>query len=144
MKIRRGHIDDIESIAQLFDDYRVWYRKDSDIEQAISFLTDRLNYNESVIYVADLDGTLAGFTQLYPIFSSTRMKRMWLLNDLYVNENYRQQGIAKALIEKAKKLSNQTLSAGILLETEQSNEIGNHLYPSLGFKKEENNFYFWS
>ena len=144
MKIRRGHIDDIESIAQLFDDYRVWYRKDSDIEQAISFLTDRLNYNESVIYVADLDGTLAGFTQLYPIFSSTKMKRMWLLNDLYVNENYRQQGIAKALIEKAKKLSNQTLSAGILLETEQSNEIGNHLYPSLGFKKEENNFYFWS
>lgn len=144
MKIRRGHIDDIESIAQLFDDYRVWYRKDSDIEQAISFLTDRLNYNESVIYVADLDGTLAGFTQLYPIFSSTRMKRMWLLNDLYVNENHRQQGIAKALIEKAKKLSNQTLSAGILLETEQSNEIGNHLYPSLGFKKEENNFYFWS
>ena len=144
MKIRRGHIDDIESIAQLFDDYRVWYRKDPDIEQAISFLTDRLNYNESVIYVADLDGTLAGFTQLYPIFSSTRMKRMWLLNDLYVNENYRQQGIAKALIEKAKKLSNQTLSAGILLETEQSNEIGNHLYPSLGFKKEENNFYFWS
>ena len=144
MKIRRGHIDDIESIAQLFDDYRVWYRKDPDIEQAISFLTDRLNYNESVIYVADLDGTLAGFTQLYPIFSSTRMKRMWLLNDLYVTEKHRQQGIAKALIEKAKKLSNQTLSAGILLETEQSNEIGNHLYPSLGFKKEENNFYFWS
>ncbi len=144
MKIRRGRLEDIESLAQLFDAYRVWYRKESDIIQAKSFLTDRLNFNESVIFVADVEGALAGFTQLYPIFSSTRMKRMWLLNDLYVTGKRRRQGIAKALIEKAKKLSNQTLSAGILLETEQTNEIGNHLYPSLGFKKEENNFYLWS
>ncbi len=144
MKIRRGHLDDIESLAQLFDDYRVWYRKESDIDQAKSFLTDRLNYNESVVFVAEINGELAGFTQLYPIFSSTRMKRMWLLNDLFVCKNHRQKGIAKALIEKAKLLSNQTRSAGILLETEKSNDIGNHLYPSVGFEKEENNFYFWS
>ena len=32
------------------------------------------------------------------------MKRYWLLNDLFVNENYRGKGFSKDLIEEAKKL----------------------------------------
>ena len=87
---------------------------------------------------------LVGFTQLYPIFSSTRMQRMWLLNDLFVHADHRGKGISKALIEKAKELARSNNAAGILLETEKNNDIGNQLYPSVGFELEGNNFYFWT
>ena len=69
---------------------------------------------------------MTGFTQLYPLFSSTRMKRYWLLNDLFVNENHRGKGHSKALIESAKELCRETKACGILLETDKTNEIGNN------------------
>ncbi len=72
------------------------------------------------------------------------MKRLWLLNDLFVAKEFRGQGISKLLIERAKQLAEQTHAAGLLLETEKTNEIGNQLYPSAGFNLEANNFYFWS
>jgi ribosomal protein S18 acetylase RimI-like enzyme len=72
------------------------------------------------------------------------MKRYWLLNDLYVNENYRGKGFSKQLIEASKELAKSTDAAGILLETGKSNDIGNKLYPSCGFEiYDEVNFYEW-
>src|SRR5882672_8652450 len=131
--VRKAVIDDLSQLAGLFNLYRIFYRKESDIESAKIFLRDRMQQHESVIYVAEENQKLIGFTQLYPQFSSTRMKRSWLLNDLYVLEEYRGKGISKQLIEAAKQLAKETTSAGLLLETEKTNIIGNHLYPSAGF-----------
>lgn len=144
MTIRTATLEDLEQLVELFDQYRVWYRKISDKVKAAQFLKERIELKESVIFIVDLDGQAVGFTQLYPIFSSTRMKRMWLLNDLYVAEKHRGKGLSKALITAAKKHCEKTAASGILLETEQSNTIGNNLYPSQGFHLEENNFYFWT
>ena len=104
-----------------------------------------MNSIESIIYAAENEnGKLVGFTQLYPIFSSTRMKRMWLLNDLFVDPDFRGLGVSKQLINKAKELARSNNACGILLETEKSNDIGNKLYPSMDFELESNNFYFWT
>lgn len=135
----------IDQVVELFDAYRVWYRKSSDKAAAKAFLSERISGKESVIYVCENEANqLVGFTQLYPIFSSTRMKKMWLLNDLFVAPDYRGRGISKLLIEKAKDLARSNNASGILLETEKNNDIGNHLYPSAGFELEKNNFYFWT
>jgi GNAT superfamily N-acetyltransferase len=97
-----------------------------------------------VIYVADEENELLGFTQLYPQFTSTRMKRSWLLNDLFVLPEHRERGISKQLIEMAKQLAIKTNAAGLLLETEKTNAVGNKLYPSTGFvMNETSNFYWW-
>jgi len=142
--VRKAVIDDLSQLAGLFNLYRIFYRKESDIESAKIFLRDRMQQHESVIYVAEENRKLIGFTQLYPQFSSTRMKRSWLLNDLYVLEEYRGKGISKQLIEAAKQLAKETNSAGLLLETEKTNIIGNHLYPSAGFIFNNlTNFYWW-
>jgi GNAT superfamily N-acetyltransferase len=142
--IRQAVIDDLPQLAALFNLYRIFYRKGSDIEGAKIFLRDRMQLNESVIYIAEENQKLVGFTQLYPQFSSTRMRRSWLLNDLYVLEEYRGRGISKQLIEAAKQLAKETNSAGLLLETEKTNIIGNQLYPSAGFIINNlTNFYWW-
>lgn len=142
--IRTATIEDINSLAVLFDNYRVFYRKKTDPAAAQAFLKERLLNNDSIIFIAQQENTLVGFTQLYPLFSSTRMKRIWLLNDLYVLPEFRGSGISHQLINAAKGLAIQTGAAGLLLETEKTNNIGNRLYPSAGFTLyNETNFYWW-
>ncbi len=142
---RKATLQDMPQLAELFDQYRVFYHKESDIPAAEQFLTDRIENKDSEIFIAEIDGKLVGFVQLYPLFSSTRMKRYWLLNDLYVNEDHRGKGFSKKLIEEAKELARSTDACGILLETGRSNDIGNRLYPSCGFEMyDEVNFYEWT
>ena len=142
--IRKPTLADLPELSGLFDLYRIYYKKETDLKAAERFLKERIEKNESVIFVATSDGKLVGFTQLYPLFSSTRMKRLWLLNDLYVAQEFRGKGASRKLLEAAKDLARTTDAAGLLLETEKTNTIGNSLYPSAGFELyEENNFYWW-
>lgn len=145
MIIRKATINDLPQLSELFDHYRIFYRKTSDIEGAKKFLKERISNNDSVIFVAEKENQLSGFTQLYPQFSSTRMKRYWLLNDLFVREDQRGKGISKKLIDEAKQLAKETSAAGLMLETEKTNIVGNNLYPSVDFAlNETNNFYWWN
>lgn len=145
MKIRTATTEDIKPLTELFDSYRVFYNKKSDKLAAEIFLFERMLNHESVIYIAeDTDGKLTGFVQLYPLFSSTRMKKLWLLNDLFVKPDFRGRGISKLLINAAKKLCVATNSVGMMLETAQSNEAGNNLYQKTGFQLDkEHNYYCW-
>jgi ribosomal protein S18 acetylase RimI-like enzyme len=145
MKARKASISDIENLSNLFDHYRVFYKMESDLKGAKKFLLERIEKKESEIFVAESDAhELAGFVQLYPIFSSTRMKRLWLLNDLFVSENYRGQGISILLIDEAKKLCKESNACGLVLETAKSNVVGNKLYPKTGFALDlEHNYYSW-
>lgn len=146
MHTRPAQVSDLYPLAQLFDAYRVFYEKPSDLDGARRFLVDRMRRKESEIFVAQTEASvLAGFVQLYPLFSSTRMKRLWLLNDLYVDPAYRGKGISILLIDAAKALARSTQSAGLLLETDKSNVIGNRLYPRTGFELDsDHNYYSWS
>lgn len=146
MDIRPAIISDLDQLTSLFEGYRTFYRKASEPMAARKFISDRLENSDSKIFVCENpEGQLTGFVQLYPIFSSTRMKRLWLLNDLFVRPDTRGQGISKKLITRAKQLATETNAAGLLLETEVSNRIGNQLYPKTGFKLiEGSNFYEWA
>ncbi len=144
--IKRATIKDLSNVVQLFDNYRVFYKRESDLIGAKTFIQERLKNDDSVIYIAEGRNKQGiGFVQLYPIFSSTQMKRFWLLNDLFVSYESRGLGISYMLINEAKKLSIGTKSAGLMLETAKDNLIGNQLYPKAGFELDtEHNFYYWT
>lgn len=146
MKIRKIELNDIKNLSELFNDYRIFYEMESDLEGAKKFLLERIKNKESEIFVAENpENNLIGFVQMYPIFSSTRMKRLWLLNDLFVVENHRGLGVSVLLINKAKELCIETNSCGIVLETAKSNDIGNKLYPKAGFSMDlDHNYYSWN
>ena len=146
MNYRKATSKDLKQLSLLFDGYRIFYRKESDITSAQEFLSERISQNDSVIFVAeDSNGKLLGFTQLYPLFSSTRMQKAWLLNDLFVNPDARGKSVSKGLIKKAKDLARETGAYGFFLETEKTNAIGNKLYPSVGMQLNEgSNYYEWT
>ena len=95
MAVQQATLNDLNELSILFDNYRVFYEKESDIAAAKIFLQERITNNESVIFVFISDeNEMAGFVQLYPLFSSTRMKKLWLLNDLFVLPVFRGKGIS--------------------------------------------------
>src|SRR6266536_3158982 len=104
----RAELDDVERIVPLFDAYRRFYRERSDPDGARAYLTDRLTRGEAVIFLAIVDGAATGFTQLYPSFSSVSMRRLWILNDLFVDPSARRAGVARALLERAERWAAET------------------------------------
>jgi GNAT superfamily N-acetyltransferase len=136
MKIIPATIDKLPQIAVLFDMYRVFYKKTSDIAGATAFLRDRLTQKDSQIFllVPENEAEAIGFTQLYPLWSSTRMGKLWLLNDLFIHPAHRGQGYALLLMERAKQLARETHAVGVMLETAKTNDIGNHLYQKVDFQ----------
>ncbi len=146
MEIIEAGPDHLDMLVPLFEGYRAFYRQPANIEGARSFLHDRMSNQQSIVYLAiDEDGVACGFTQLYPLFSSTRIGSVWLLNDLFVHPDHRGKGISIQLIDSAKELAKSSDSLGILLETEKTNDIGNQLYPRTGFVIEDDtHHYFWS
>ncbi|WP_333663802.1 GNAT family N-acetyltransferase [Chishuiella changwenlii] len=146
MMIKQATIKELKTLAPLFDAYRQFYDKISDIKSAEEFLEARISNQESVIFIAyNSDNNAVGFVQLYPSFSSTRLKRFWILNDLFVYSEFRGQGFSKKLIDSAKDLCRNTDACAMLLETSVTNDIGNSLYPGAGFQlRDDANFYEWT
>ena len=102
--IIRADLEHLQILAPLFDAYRVFYEQASDLAGAREYLQQRLSNLDSVIFLA-LDGRRGlGFCQLYPSFTSVRMRRIWILYDLFVIREARRQGIGRALMERVRKL----------------------------------------
>lgn len=133
----------IDETAVLFDAYRRFYKQAPDYEGARAFIGTRINARESVIFLALEEGSIIGFCQLYPIFSSVGMKRGWLLNDLYVLESHRGKGAGSALIDRAATLGRETSSGWLMLQTEISNTSAQALYEQKGFKRDEQSYYYY-
>ena len=141
MNIRKAKKKDLDKLSILFDKYRIFYKKDGDVATAREFLKKRMKRKESVIFVAEEREELIGFTQLFPIFSSTNMTRTWLLNDLYVNERSRGKGAATALLNAAKEFGRETRSKWLLLQTAADNLTAQKVYEKNGWIKETDIFY---
>jgi len=133
----RAELDDLEALVPLFDGYRRFYRQSSDLQGARAFLAERMKRNESIIFVAVLDGTIVGFTQLYPLFSSVSMARLWLLNDLFVAPEARRSGAGRALVERAERWAKETGAKGLTLATEVTNLTAQRVYEAAGWTKDD-------
>ncbi len=125
----------IDDVACLFDRYRVFYGQESNYDAGKHFIKERFNKQDSVIFLATKDNQPAGYTQLFPSFSSVSMKRVWILNDLFVIPEARNQGIAKALLNEVKNYAILTKAVRIILATEVTNTVAKNLYETTGYCK---------
>ncbi|GKU76557.1 N-acetyltransferase [Paenibacillus sp. L3-i20] len=143
--VSQATINDLNDLAPLFDLYRVFYGQSSNQEGAKQFLFERFDHAESIIYIARHHTTdqAIGFAQLYPTFSSISMKRSWVLNDLYVSEEYRKHGVARKLLEEVKTFALQTKAKGIALSTAPENIKAQSLYEGLGYVKDDEYYQYF-
>jgi ribosomal protein S18 acetylase RimI-like enzyme len=134
--IRRATVADINVVAPLFDAYRQFYRQRSDPEAARRFLQERLEREESIVFLA-LDGeTAIGFMQLYPSFSSVSMARIFVLNDLFVSPEARRAGAASALLRAAADYGRGAGAVRLTLSTELTNTTAQSVYEKNGWQRD--------
>ncbi|HGL3851408.1 TPA: N-acetyltransferase family protein [Klebsiella aerogenes] len=143
MNIYQAQPQDVDTILPLYLAYRRFFQVEENLGQAREFILKRLQLNESVIFFAEMDGKAVGFTQLYPLFCSLEMKRIWLLYDLYVDESARQHGVAQQLIARAEQLAKESDSAFIMLSTATDNTKAQALYERSGFVR-DTDFYVYN
>jgi len=138
-QIQRAQQSDLELAAGLFNQYRMFYGKESDVLSARQFLKDRLDHEESVIFLITGDSSEEGmgFAQLYSSFSSLSMKKIWILNDLFIAPPYRKRGLGKQMLQKIHEFCKASGAAGITLETGIQNLSAQGLYEKSGYIKNE-------
>ena len=135
--IFRATPEHLSEVARLFDAYRRFYKQESDLARATTFVAARLEQGDSVVLLARSKTTAIGFTQLYPSFSSVAMRRIWILNDLFVTESARHMGVATSLMEEAKRFAFETHAARLALATATDNEPAQALYESTGWVRDK-------
>ena len=135
VQVRRAGPRDVPALAPLFDAYRQFYEMPPDPEASGRFLTERLEHHESVIFLAEEDGQAVGFMQLYPIFSSTSLGRVYILNDLFVPPSVRRKGVGGLLLETAREWSDRHGILYLVLETAVDNPAQN-LYEAHGWRRD--------
>lgn len=140
--IRQAVASDIDALAPLFDSYRQFYGRESDIRAAREFLLARFNHGESAVFIAHDANAAIGFVQLYPSFSSVSLARTFVLNDLFVHESSRRKGVASLLLAAAVEFGKSLAAARLSLSTAISNETAQALYRSAGWRRDEQFFVY--
>lgn len=142
MEIYQATIEDSEGVTDLFNLYRIFYQQTSDLEGARAYIKDRLKSKDSVIFVVKNEQEYAGFTQLYPAFSSISMGRAWILNDLYVVAEARKQGIGEMLLHRAKDFAMEAGAKSISLETAPDNDAAQRLHEKNGYIRDSQYYHY--
>jgi ribosomal protein S18 acetylase RimI-like enzyme len=136
--VRRASLADLDLIAPLFDAYRQFYEQTPDLALAREFIGERLEREQSVIFVAlRSDGSAVGFTQLYPSFSSASARRIFILNDLFVDPAARRSGVGERLLAAAVEFGRSVGAIRLTLSTAHSNSTAQSLYEGQGWRLDE-------
>lgn len=134
--LRQATLADLDDLSQLFDVYRQFYGKSTDLPAARAFLRQRFEHGESTLFLASQDGTALGFCQLYPSFSSVSLARSFILNDLFVLPSARRTGVGKALLDAALGYGRALGAVRLSLSTAVDNETAQALYQAAGWQRD--------
>ena len=136
--VRRASLADVELVAPLFDAYRQFYGQTPELVLAREFLRQRLQREQSVIFLAlRSDGAAAGFTQLYPSFSSASAQRIFILNDLFIDPSARRRGVGQRLLDAAAEFGRSEGAIRLTLSTAHTNTAAQALYEAHGWRRDE-------
>jgi len=140
--VRQAVLSDLDDLVPLFDGYRQFYGRASDLHAARDFLLARFNHGESVLFIAYQGLVPIGFCQLYPGFSSVSLARTFVLNDLFVHERARRIGAASKLMFAAIEIAKSLGAVRLSLSTAMTNEAAQALYQSVGWARDEQFFVY--
>jgi ribosomal protein S18 acetylase RimI-like enzyme len=140
--VRQAVVADLDRLAPLFDRYRQFQGQAGDVPAARAFLRARFDHGESIVFLAHGGDRALGFAQLYPSFSSVSLARVFLLNDLFVDEAGRRRGIATRLLAAVEACARALDGKRVTLFVARPNTSAQALYESRGWTRDEQFFVY--
>lgn len=142
LHVHQAVLSDLDALARLFDEYRRFQGQPADLAAARAFLSERFDHGESVLFLAHDSLQPLGFAQLYPSFSSVSLKRVFVLNDLFVHERGRRRGVASALLAAVESYAWTFHASRVTLNVARDNEQAQALYRERGWTQDQQYFMF--
>lgn len=133
--IRLANEADQTAWLPLWQGYQVFYRADLGAEQAQVNWQRFMDEAEPMwALVAEADGRIVGFTHLIEHRSCWTVQNYGYLQDLYVDESVRGQGVGRALIEAAYQWGKAQNWSRVHWLTEETNHTAQLLYDRIAQK----------
>ncbi|MET3696504.1 ribosomal protein S18 acetylase RimI-like enzyme [Bacillus oleivorans] len=133
--IREASAKDINQLYILMKQYIVdFYKQPEPKESELKGLMHHLLENPSsgLQFVAEEDGELIGFATLYFTFSTLKVKRQAILNDLFVDPNARGKKVGEQLFQKCLDYIQANNFSSMTWETAKDNKVAQSLYNKMG------------
>ncbi|MFT9850122.1 GNAT family N-acetyltransferase [Aneurinibacillus sp. REN35] len=132
--IRKARLMDVSGLTSLLYGYLAFYKRPIPPEERIKEMITHLVHHpeEGFQLVAEEDGRLLGFTTVNAIWSTTRMQKIALLNDLFIDPQHRRKGIGEALLTSAIQLAKEKGYPLVRLLTAADNSTAQSLYDKTG------------
>ena len=134
--IKQLQIENLSQLVPLFDQYMVFYEMESNPSKYEAYLLDRITAGEATVFIAYEDEHPVGFVLNYQTFSSVSLGKVIVLNDLYVSETKRKNGIGRSLIERTFEFAKKSGAVRVDLRTAKTNYGAQALYEKIGFVKD--------
>jgi GNAT superfamily N-acetyltransferase len=130
---------EFEQLLPLIAAYQRFYEvEEIDEDRNRAFFRRFLTPSEDGLLLgARRDGGLVGYVCLYWHFSSLDAVESVLMNDLFVNEGARGEGVGRALIEATAEVARGRGAALVEWATAPDNRTAQRLYDSIGAERSE-------
>jgi GNAT superfamily N-acetyltransferase len=132
-------VEEFEQLLPLIAAYQRFYEVEAiDTERNRTFFRRFLSPSEDGLLLgARSEGRLVGYACLYWHFSSLEARESVLMNDLYVDESARGQGVGRALIEAGAEVARERGVPFVEWSTAPDNDTAQRLYDSTGAERTE-------
>lgn len=140
IEIRPAAAKDMGELHELMRQYIVDFYKQSDpgedkVKGLIAHLLEAPS--SGFQFVAEENGELIGFATLYFTFSTLKVKRQAILNDLYVVPGARGKKVGEKLFQACLEYIRENGFASMTWETARDNLVAQSLYEKMGGKLSE-------
>ena len=132
MIIRRFEINDLDRVFELLNEL---YEGKLKYDVFSKIYQDKLNDNNSYYVVAVIDNKIVGVLTSELEVKLTRERKQMYIDTIIVDENYRNKGIGKTLMENALNYAKDNNCEIVELTSRIKNENAHRFYEGIGFKK---------
>ncbi|MCK5369226.1 MAG: GNAT family N-acetyltransferase [Cyclobacteriaceae bacterium] len=112
-------------------------------EQKAVVIREMKDHPCALILFAKVDGQIVGICTCFYAYSTFLAKPLLNIHDIYVDESFRANGIAKKLIQSISEIAEKENCGKITLEVRRDNLNARDLYKDQGFKEAPHSMFFW-
>jgi GNAT superfamily N-acetyltransferase len=136
-RVGREDLDELLPLIRAYCDFYNVAPRDQDLIRLSSVLIDDPEHEGLQLIARDASGDAAGFATIYWSWSTTDAARIGVMNDLFVAESARGQGLAERLIEACRAECARRGARRLTWQTARDNSRAQAVYDRVGGNREQ-------
>jgi diamine N-acetyltransferase len=129
--IRKGKESDFEQIHHLFNEFSIFQKMPEKMTNTVDLMVQEKDFFNCFVAVNKIENQIIGYASYFYAYYTWIGKSMYI-DDIFVMEQYRKQGIGKKLIEEVFELARKENCKKVRWQVSNWNKNAINFYKSLG------------